>query len=114
MGVPLVDNWAAVKYNSFMKIDVKKIAKLARLTIADDQFPKLEKELSAIISYVDTLQKLDTSSVIPTNQVTGLTHVVRHDRVEYDTILTPDAALSNAPQAKDDYFVVKAVFENND
>lgn len=97
-----------------MKIDVKKIAKLARLTITDDQIPKLEKELSAIISYVDTLQKLDTSSVIPTNQVTGLTHVVRHDRVEYDTILSPQRALANAPQAKDNYFVVKAVFENND
>lgn len=97
-----------------MKIDVKKIAKLAHLTIADSQIPTLEKELSSIISYVDTLQKIDTSSIAPTNQVTGLTHVVRADRVEFETILTPQLALANAPQAKDDYFVVKAVFENND
>lgn len=97
-----------------MNIDVKKIARLARLTIPDEQIPTLEKELSSIITYIDTLQKLDTSTVAPTNQVTGLTHVVRHDRVEYDTILTSEAALSNAPIGKNDYFVVKAVFENND
>ncbi len=97
-----------------MNIDVKRIAKLARLTIPDEQIPTLEKEISSIITYIDTLQELDTSEVVPTNQVTGLTHVVRQDTVEYNTILAPELALSNAPQVKDNYFVVKAVFENNE
>lgn len=97
-----------------MYIDVKKIAKLARLTIPDEQIPTLENEISSIIKYIDTLKELDTSDVVPTNQVTGLTHVVRQDNVEYNTILTPELALSNTPQAKDNCFVVKAVFENNE
>ncbi len=97
-----------------MKVDVKKIAKLAHIPVTNDQIPQLEKELSSIITFIDTLQQLDTTSVESTNQVTGLTHVVRADRVEFESILTPQQALLNAPQKEDNYFIVKAVFENND
>lgn len=97
-----------------MKVDVKKIAKLAHIPVTNDQISQLEKELSSIITFIDTLKKIDTSSVEPTNQVTGLTHVVRADRVEFDTILNPQEALSNVVDYDNNYFVVKAVFDNND
>lgn len=97
-----------------MKVDVKKIAKLAHITVTDAQIPQLEKELSSIVSFIDTLQKVDTSQVEPTNQVTGLTQVVRADRVAFETILSPEQALANAPQTENNYFVVEAIFENNE
>lgn len=61
--------------------DIRHIAKLARLKIDEHEVGKLTKELSAILAYVDVLNEIDTSSVPPTAQVTGITNVLRKDEV---------------------------------
>jgi aspartyl-tRNA(Asn)/glutamyl-tRNA(Gln) amidotransferase subunit C len=61
---------------------VKHIAKLARLGITAEESEKYAGQLSDILDYVELLKEIDTSSVEPTSQVTGLKNVTREDKKE--------------------------------
>jgi aspartyl-tRNA(Asn)/glutamyl-tRNA(Gln) amidotransferase subunit C len=58
------------------KDQVRHIAKLARLQIADEELEKFAKELTSILGYVDMLGEVDTKSVSHTAQVTGITNAL--------------------------------------
>jgi aspartyl-tRNA(Asn)/glutamyl-tRNA(Gln) amidotransferase subunit C len=75
---------------------VRHIAKLARLTLSDDEVKKFTKELTAILDYVDVLQKVDTNGVEPLKQVTGLTSAFRDDVIT-DAIAPPEPLLATSP-----------------
>ena len=45
--------------------DVKKVAKLARLALPDDQLAKLTGQLESILHYIDKLKQIDTTGVEP-------------------------------------------------
>ena len=83
-------------------MDIKKVAKLANLPLADEMVTKLQKDLDATIGLVDTLAQLDLQKVQPTSQVTGLTNVMRQDEIDKDRMLTVG-----------DYFKVKAIFNES-
>ncbi|TSC86735.1 MAG: aspartyl-tRNA(Asn)/glutamyl-tRNA (Gln) amidotransferase subunit C [Microgenomates group bacterium Gr01-1014_7] len=93
-----------------MKIDVKKIAKLANLPITDYEEEKLAEQLSQTLDYVNKLEEIDTKGVEPTSQVTGLENVTRDD--EITNSLSQEEALKNAKSKRDGFFVVKAIFDN--
>lgn len=86
--------------------DVLKLARLARLTITDDEIEKYRKELSEILKYVEQLQQTDVTGLEPTSQVTGLKNVMREDIVE-DYGTTPDDLLRLAPKTEDRQIKVK-------
>ena len=75
---------------------VRHIAKLARLNLEEKDVEKFAKELSAILSYVEKLQEVDTKKVEPTAQVTGLSSVFREDVILKDPV-EPDALLATSP-----------------
>jgi aspartyl-tRNA(Asn)/glutamyl-tRNA(Gln) amidotransferase subunit C len=50
---------------SLTKEEVIKIAKLARLTLTEDEIEKYGTDLNAILGYVEQLQELDTTGVEP-------------------------------------------------
>lgn len=83
-------------------MDVKKVAKLANLPIDDNTSLKLQKDLDATIGLVDELAQLDLQNVQPTSQVTGLTNVMRDDKIDNDRILNIGS-----------YFKVKAIFNDS-
>lgn len=93
-----------------MKIDVKHIAKLANLPLKDGESEKFEKQLSEILTYIETLNKLDTSIVEPTAQVTGLKNVLRKDENPKGSF-SQEEALSNTKRKNDGYFVVEQILE---
>lgn len=76
-----------------MKIDVKRIAKLANLTLSASEEKEFDEQLNDILSYVEQLNKVDTENVEPTAQVTGLKNVTRNDKFT-DDMLSQDEALS--------------------
>jgi aspartyl-tRNA(Asn)/glutamyl-tRNA(Gln) amidotransferase subunit C len=92
-----------------MKIDVKKVAKLANLSIDPADEPRFEKQLTEILGYVDQLKKVDTDGVEITTQVTGLENVKRDDISTQS--LSADEALSGAKKAKNGMFEVPAILE---
>lgn len=86
--------------------DVLKLARLARLTITDEEVEKYRTELSEILKYVEKLQTADVAGLQPTSQVTGLTNVMREDEIaDYGT--TPDDLLRIVPKTQDRHIKVK-------
>lgn len=75
---------------------VRHIAKLARLTLTEEEVPKFAKELSAILEYVTKLQEVDAKDVEPTAQVTGLTNAFREDSVR-ESAISADDLLATSP-----------------
>lgn len=61
---------------------VRHIAKLARLKLADEEVKKFSKQLTDILQYVEQLNEVDTKGVETTSQVTGLQNVTRKDTVK--------------------------------
>jgi len=90
------------------KEEVKKIADLSGLDISG-QSEKLSDILSDTLDYVKTLEKLDTSGVEETFQVTGLTNVFQGD--EKSDSLKKDEALYNAHEEINGLFSTKPVFD---
>ena len=91
--------------------DVKHLAKLASLPISDDRLTKLSDQITTTFEYIQTIQETDTSNLVETNQVTGLTNVLREDFVDDSRTFTQDQALQNAKQTHKGYFVVPAILE---
>jgi aspartyl-tRNA(Asn)/glutamyl-tRNA(Gln) amidotransferase subunit C len=92
-----------------MNINVTHIAKLANLPLTPDEKEKFEKQLSEVLSYVEQLQKIDTSNIIPTSQVTGLENVLREDSAGES--LSQEDALSQTKSSQNGLFKVSGIFE---
>ena len=86
--------------------DVLKLARLSRLHLTDDEVARFQKEIEAILGYVEQLQSVDLGDLEPTSQVTGLTNVMRPD-VEKEYGVTQSDLLKNAPDTQDGHIKVK-------
>jgi aspartyl-tRNA(Asn)/glutamyl-tRNA(Gln) amidotransferase subunit C len=87
---------------------VRHIAKLARIRLRDDEIQKFQTELSAILDYVEELNEVDTTNVIPTSQVTGLENHMREDKVTYE--FSRETMLESAIETAEDHLKVKGIF----
>ena len=93
---------------SMLSLDaVKKIAKLANLTLTEEELLKYQQQLSETLDYIKVLDELDTSSVAPTFQVTGLVNKLRDDVVK--SSLSPTKVLENAKESARGYIVTERV-----
>jgi aspartyl-tRNA synthetase len=88
---------------------VRHIAKLSRLTLTDEEVVSFQKDLNAILQYVETLQEVNTESVTPMSHVLPLTNVWREDKPE--TSDTSESLLDNAPMREGHYFKVPRILE---
>ena len=61
------------------KIDIHRVAQLARLNLKPEETVKLSEDLENILAYVDQLQELDTKNVEPTSHVLPIENVFRKD-----------------------------------
>ncbi|HKR81756.1 MAG TPA: Asp-tRNA(Asn)/Glu-tRNA(Gln) amidotransferase subunit GatC [Candidatus Saccharimonadales bacterium] len=86
--------------------DVLKLAQLARLSLSDHEVEEFKTQINEILRYIAQLQKVDTSGLKPTSQVTGLVNVMRDDMVE-DYGLSPEDLLRNVPHKQDGQIKVK-------
>lgn len=86
---------------------VRSIAELAKLELTDTEVETYAGQLSAILSYFQKLQQLDTSHIEATASVLPLTNVLRPDIAH--TPLTPAEVVANAPDSEDNQFRVSAV-----
>ncbi|MFQ6016080.1 MAG: Asp-tRNA(Asn)/Glu-tRNA(Gln) amidotransferase subunit GatC [Anaerolineae bacterium] len=91
------------------RAEVEHIAELAKLGLTEEEIEKFREQLSAILTYANRLQELDTEAIPPTAQITGLQNVMRPDEVSRS--YSHEDILANAPQEKDGFFQVHAVLE---
>ncbi len=94
---------------SVTRDDVRKVAKLARLSFSEEEETRLVTDLNQMLAYVASLNELDTSQVAPTTHVLPLTNVFRAD--EPTESLSQEAALANAPRSGHGHFRVPKVIE---
>jgi aspartyl-tRNA(Asn)/glutamyl-tRNA(Gln) amidotransferase subunit C len=92
------------------KKEVEHVAKLARLFFAEEEKERFSQQLSRILTYIEKLNELDTSSVEPTTHVVPLHNVFREDEVKPS--LSPESALSNAPEKTDGFYRVPKIIED--
>jgi aspartyl-tRNA(Asn)/glutamyl-tRNA(Gln) amidotransferase subunit C len=88
---------------------VRRIARLARIAVADDEVEHLEGELNAMLAFVDQLAEVDIAGVEPMTSVTPMRMRQRADQVT-DGGIAADI-LKNAPARQDDFFMVPKVVE---
>jgi aspartyl-tRNA(Asn)/glutamyl-tRNA(Gln) amidotransferase subunit C len=86
---------------------VRHVANLARLGLTDEEVEKMGGQLGAILDSIQQIQELDLRDVPPTANALNLTNVLRPD--EPGVCLTPEDALSTAPEAVDDLFAVPRI-----
>lgn len=89
--------------------EVVHVAELARLALSDAERARLREQLSTILGYMEVLNELDTSAILPTAQVIESQTVMRPDEVQPS--LRRDQVLQNAPDAEDGHFKVDAVLD---
>lgn len=89
--------------------EVEYVAGLAQLTLDDAAKERLAKEMGDILTYMDTLNELDTSDVEPMMHVLDMTNVYREDVVGQS--LDRETALSNAPKTDGEYFLVPRILD---
>lgn len=89
--------------------EVEYVAGLAQLTLDDAAKERLAKEMGDILTYMDTLNELDTSDVEPMMHVLDMTNVYREDVV--GPSLDRETALSNAPKTDGEYFLVPRILD---
>ncbi|HTL61969.1 MAG TPA: Asp-tRNA(Asn)/Glu-tRNA(Gln) amidotransferase subunit GatC [Nitrospira sp.] len=92
--------------------EVEKVAKLARLEISPAEKEAFAKQLSQILTHVETLNRYDTAGVEPTATVLGQANVFREDVVRPS--LPVEQALANAPDREADAFAVPRILEERE
>jgi len=89
---------------------VRKVAKLARLELSEEEVAEFTGQLSAILGYVDKMDELDTDAVEPLAHSLPVSNVLRDDRA-VDS-LGPQAALANAPVRDEQFFLVPKILDD--
>ena len=93
---------------------VIKMVKLSKLKVDQKEEKYFTDQFNETLETIEKLNKLDTKKVLETSHETGLKNVFREDRVEKHRMLSQKQALSNAKRTHNGYFVVKAIFNDNE
>ncbi len=91
------------------KIDVRYVARLARLCLTDDEVSRFQAQLEQILGYVKELSALNVDGVEPTAHAMPVNNVFRKDEVR--PCLDREKAMANAPKERHGQFVVPKIVE---
>ncbi len=94
------------------KIDqsqVRKVAKLSRLDLSEEEIKEFTGQLSAILDYVAKMNELDTTGIEPLAHCLPISNVFREDVVKES--LGTEKTLANAPQRDGAFFKVPKILE---
>ncbi len=89
--------------------DIEYVARLARLALAEDEKKLFTDQMGAILTYVETLNELDTDGISPTSHAVPMDNAFRADMAVPSIGL--EKALANAPDKNETYFRVPPVIE---
>ena len=89
--------------------EVDHVALLSRLRLTDEEKASFAEDLNVILEQFEILQRLDTEGVPPTAHAMQLQNVFREDVSRPS--LSRQELLQDAPEARDEFFVVPRVVE---
>lgn len=88
---------------------VKRVARLARIAVSEDDAERMTGELNAILGFVEQLNEVDVSGVEPMTSVIPMEMRKRQDIVA-DGGKAADI-VANAPESHENFFMVPKVVE---
>ncbi len=88
---------------------VKRVAKLARIAVTEEEAARMEGELNTILGFVEQLGEVDVTGVEPMTSVMPMDMKKREDQVT-DGGKAADI-VANAPATEDNFFLVPKVVE---
>ncbi len=94
---------------SVSKKDVEHVAKLARLGLSEQEKELFAKQLSQILSFANSLKKINTKNVAPTSHAIPMKNVLREDKVI--PCKNVDDILANGPDIEEHMFRVPKIME---
>ena len=92
-----------------MAFQIEQIAELARLSLRPEEKAKLQKDLEAVLAYMDELKAVPTDHVEPTSHVLNLENVFREDKVHPSDIR--EEVLKHAPHREGSFFKVPKIID---
>lgn len=90
--------------------EVLKVANLGRLKLTEAEVADYTAKLGNILTYIESLNEVNTDDVEPMVHAVELSNVFRADEVRPS--LSREAALSNAPKSAGGFFLVPQILEN--
>ena len=94
---------------SIDKDTVKHKSKLARISLDENKVDSLSKDLTSIMKFIESLNKLNTDKIVPLTSIINASLRSRKDEVKDGKIR--DEILKNSPEKNDEFFVVPKVIE---
>ena len=88
---------------------VKRVARLARIAVTDDDAERMTGELNTILGFVEQLNEVDVTGVEPMTSVTPMAMKKREDRVTDGNRAA--AVVANAPAPAPNFFLAPKVVE---
>jgi|SRR5262249_12493522 len=92
------------------KLDVEKIAELARLDLTQEEAAEFTRQMGSILSYMEKLNELDTTGVEPVSHARTGSSEAEHTRPDIvRPCLGQKLAVESAPDPEAGYFGVPRV-----
>lgn len=88
---------------------VKRVARLARIAVSEEEAERMTGELNGILGFVEQLSEVNVDGIEPMTSVTPMQMKKRED-VVMDGDKAPDI-VANAPNSDRDFFLVPKVVE---
>ncbi len=88
---------------------VKRVARLARIAVSEEEANRMTGELNGILGFVEQLSEVDVKGVEPMTSVTPMEMRKRQDVVDDGS--KADAIVANAPATDRNFFQVPKVVE---
>lgn len=90
------------------KSDIEKLASLARINVTEEEKEELARDMRAVLSYVDDIQKAGAPlDALP--EMGDVKNVLRTDDVSHESGQYTEKILNEVPERKDNYVKVKQI-----
>ncbi|MCH7504291.1 Asp-tRNA(Asn)/Glu-tRNA(Gln) amidotransferase subunit GatC [PVC group bacterium] len=91
------------------KKDIEYTSTLAHVQLSEKEKTLYLGQLESILKYIEKLNELDTTNVLPMDHVLDLENVFRKDEIKPS--VNRDQVLNQAPKQQDGFFLVPPVIE---
>jgi len=92
-----------------MKVDIEKVARLARLALSEEEKETFGNQLDQILTYMEQLNRLETTGIEPTSHAIPIDNVFRED--EPRPSHPQEEVLGIAPEEEGGHFKVPRIIE---
>jgi aspartyl-tRNA(Asn)/glutamyl-tRNA(Gln) amidotransferase subunit C len=89
-------------------VNIKTLARLARLNVTDEEVAQFENEIPEILSFVDSIKKAGEGS---NNKISKHRNIMREDKDPHESGIHTDDLLDAAPKTEGKRIKVKQVIK---